>query len=295
MHGRRPGAGAGHGPALLRRARHLRVAGGPAASSLLPGRWRACLRQSRLCPAMALMLTGEPISATEAHRIGLVNRVLPAAEVLGTAYATADALLRTVRWLCRPSSAPWSRPAACRCRRLIGSRTKASARCFPPRMREKDPALLLRSGRCDRAEGSRAGASGALRPSRVLDAREIEPFVPGRRVGFGKTMKPLNGATMALPSCAGADRAARGHRVEAPPGLCERVVRRAAGRSPRTGSGTPCGSRRRIGRVGQAQVGEGVDDRPVGDVGRGRVLALAASSVSAPPPIERMYSVVPTP
>ena len=47
-------------------------------------------RQVPYCAAMALMLTGEPISATEAHRIGLVNRVLPAAEVLSTAYATAE-------------------------------------------------------------------------------------------------------------------------------------------------------------------------------------------------------------
>jgi enoyl-CoA hydratase len=40
--------------------------------------------------ALQLLMTGEIIDATEAYRIGLVNRVVPAAELLGT----ADALLR---------------------------------------------------------------------------------------------------------------------------------------------------------------------------------------------------------
>ena len=40
--------------------------------------------------ALQLLMTGEIIDATEAYRIGLVNRVVPAAELLGA----ADALLR---------------------------------------------------------------------------------------------------------------------------------------------------------------------------------------------------------
>jgi enoyl-CoA hydratase len=42
--------------------------------------------------ALHLILTGETIDAREAHRIGLVNKVVPAANLL----AEAEALLRTV-------------------------------------------------------------------------------------------------------------------------------------------------------------------------------------------------------
>lgn len=46
-------------------------------------------RQIPYAVAMELLLTGEPIPATEAHRIGLVNRVCPAQDVLSTAIAIA--------------------------------------------------------------------------------------------------------------------------------------------------------------------------------------------------------------
>jgi enoyl-CoA hydratase len=42
--------------------------------------------------ALELILTGDPIDAREAHRIGLVNRVVPAAELL----STAESLARTI-------------------------------------------------------------------------------------------------------------------------------------------------------------------------------------------------------
>ena len=42
--------------------------------------------------ALELLLTGEPIDAAEAHRIGLVNKVVPQAKLL----AEAEALLRTM-------------------------------------------------------------------------------------------------------------------------------------------------------------------------------------------------------
>src|SRR3954469_6845813 len=44
-------------------------------------------RQIPYCRAMEILLTGEMISADEALQIGLVNRVVPSAEVLATAYA----------------------------------------------------------------------------------------------------------------------------------------------------------------------------------------------------------------
>jgi enoyl-CoA hydratase len=43
--------------------------------------------------ALEMMLTGEPISAQEAHRVGLVNRVVPAAELMGTAEKLAQQIL----------------------------------------------------------------------------------------------------------------------------------------------------------------------------------------------------------
>ena len=45
--------------------------------------------------ALELMLTGTPISADEAHRIGLVNRVVPHAELLTEARALAERLARS--------------------------------------------------------------------------------------------------------------------------------------------------------------------------------------------------------
>jgi enoyl-CoA hydratase len=58
---------------------------------LIPG-YGGSQRLSRLVGAgraLELMLTGDPISAVEAHRLGLVNRVVPAAELLGEARQVA--------------------------------------------------------------------------------------------------------------------------------------------------------------------------------------------------------------
>lgn len=49
-------------------------------------------RQIPFCLAMEMMLTGEPISSTEAMRIGLVNRVVPAQELMPTAQRMATIL-----------------------------------------------------------------------------------------------------------------------------------------------------------------------------------------------------------
>ena len=44
--------------------------------------------------AMQLLLTGEMISAQEAYRVGLVNEVVPAAQLLGRAEAIAQAIIK---------------------------------------------------------------------------------------------------------------------------------------------------------------------------------------------------------
>ena len=61
---------------------------------LIPG-FAGTQRLARLIGAgraLELLLTGEPISAAEAHRLGLVNRVVPASELMAEARRTAAAI-----------------------------------------------------------------------------------------------------------------------------------------------------------------------------------------------------------
>jgi enoyl-CoA hydratase len=61
---------------------------------LVPG-YAGTQRLSRLVGrgrALELLLTGEPVSAVEAYRLGLVNRVVPAAELMAAARALASTL-----------------------------------------------------------------------------------------------------------------------------------------------------------------------------------------------------------
>lgn len=51
-------------------------------------------RQIPHAMAMELMLTGEPISAVEAHRIGLVNRICPAGDVMTTCRSIANSIAK---------------------------------------------------------------------------------------------------------------------------------------------------------------------------------------------------------
>lgn len=61
---------------------------------LIPG-YAGTQRLTRLVGrgvALEILLTGDPITAAEAHRIGLVNRVVPAAELMGEARKLAHQL-----------------------------------------------------------------------------------------------------------------------------------------------------------------------------------------------------------
>jgi enoyl-CoA hydratase len=61
---------------------------------LIPG-YAGTQRLTRLVGrgvALEILLTGDPISAGEAHRIGLVNRVVPAADLMTEARKLAHAL-----------------------------------------------------------------------------------------------------------------------------------------------------------------------------------------------------------
>jgi len=57
--------------------------------------------------AMGMMLTGKPITATEAQRLGLVNEVVPAAELAGAAQRWANTILE-----CSPMSVRASKQVA---------------------------------------------------------------------------------------------------------------------------------------------------------------------------------------
>jgi enoyl-CoA hydratase/carnithine racemase len=61
---------------------------------LIPG-WGATQRLPRIipwCKAAELMFLGKPIDAQEAHRIGLVNKVVPQAELMAAARQWAEAI-----------------------------------------------------------------------------------------------------------------------------------------------------------------------------------------------------------
>jgi len=63
---------------------------------LIPG-WGGTQRLPRMIPlakAAELLLTGKPISAQEAFRIGLINKVVPFSELMSTAEAMAETLCR---------------------------------------------------------------------------------------------------------------------------------------------------------------------------------------------------------
>jgi len=65
---------------------------------LIPG-YAGSQRLPRLvgkCRALEMILTGEPITAPEAHRIGLVNQVVPAAELLPAAEKLAQKVIPTL-------------------------------------------------------------------------------------------------------------------------------------------------------------------------------------------------------
>ena len=65
------------------------------------------VRQMPLKVAMGLLLTGTAMMAAEAHRWGLVNEVVPAADLLAAAHRWADAILE-----CAPLSVRASKQAA---------------------------------------------------------------------------------------------------------------------------------------------------------------------------------------
>ena len=59
-------------------------------------------RQIPFCNAMEILLMGEQFPAADAQRIGLINRVVPASDVMAEARRCAGSSPRTVRSPCKP-------------------------------------------------------------------------------------------------------------------------------------------------------------------------------------------------
>ncbi len=81
----------------LRIASENAIFGAPEVTlGIIPG-WGGTQRLPRvipLCKATELILTGRPISAQEAHRIGLINKVVPLSELMSTAIQAARIICR---------------------------------------------------------------------------------------------------------------------------------------------------------------------------------------------------------
>ncbi|WP_433510614.1 crotonase/enoyl-CoA hydratase family protein [Nonomuraea sp. CA-143628] len=96
--------------------------------------------------AMEILLTGEPVTAAEALRLGLVNRVVPPAELLTAAFALAETV---------SANAPLSVQASKRIARGISDGTIPSEQAAWERT-AAESAALMRSA--DAKEGPRAFA-----------------------------------------------------------------------------------------------------------------------------------------
>jgi enoyl-CoA hydratase/carnithine racemase len=101
------------------------------------------VRHMPLKIAMGMLLTGTPLSATEAHRWGLVNEVVPASDLLTAARRWAEAILE-----CAPLSVRASKQAA-----LSGLGLP-----LPDAMNRRYEYMLRQAGSQDTREGPRAFA-----------------------------------------------------------------------------------------------------------------------------------------
>ena len=123
-------------------ASDLRVAAEHATFGLTETRWAimpgagGTQRLPRAVPmakAMEMILLAEPIDAPEAHRLGLINAVVPAAEVLPTAQRWARTITERGPLAIRAAKEAIVRGQSCPWRRACGWRRSCPGRCAGPR------------------------------------------------------------------------------------------------------------------------------------------------------------------
>ena len=136
---------------------------------LIPG-YGGTQRLARLIgagPALELLLTGRPITAQEAHRLGLVNRVVPAAELNDRGRARWPASSPPSRRLrCATSSTPFTRACRCRLPKACGSRRRSSGSSRAPTTCARARGRFSRSAR----PSSRGDRSAQRQPRHVAAA-----------------------------------------------------------------------------------------------------------------------------
>ena len=93
--------------------------------------------------ALQILLTGDPITAQRGYEIGLVNEVVPLADLRGRAQASPSGSRRTLRCPCWPPSAPRT------CHGLTSSRRPSGSgrRSTTAQTRRKGPPRSATSGR----------------------------------------------------------------------------------------------------------------------------------------------------
>ena len=104
--------------------------------------------------ALELILTGRPVEAEEALRIGLVNEVVEPGAHLERALELAERIASFPRRRCSPTAAPRSRAPACRSPRASPSSIGSAARTLDGRRPRRRP-LRRRRGRHGEGSDSR--------------------------------------------------------------------------------------------------------------------------------------------
>ena len=148
---------------------------------LLPG-YAGTQRLPRLVGkgrALELMLTGAPIAADEAQRIGLVNRVVPAAELMAEARRLAGQLAASapiaMRYIINAVN-KGTRDAVCRRRASTRRRCSASSRrpTTCARARARSSRSASRSSRADRVTESEFRIQNSEFVSRAGEMQTIQ-------------------------------------------------------------------------------------------------------------------------
>ena len=116
--------------------------------------------------ALQIVLTGDPVPARRAFEIGLVNEVVPAAELRATAQAGPSGSRRTLRCRCSPASGPRTCPGPTSSRR----QSRSGSRCTTALTRRKGPPHSGISGRRPGRDADITATSSTGRTAGLLAA-----------------------------------------------------------------------------------------------------------------------------